>query len=312
MRKYRFGSLCLALCLLLAVCVFGACGQMQGGQEATAAPDGALVYYVSSDGTKLLTATSNTEGQDDAALRELFATLRDGDFPEGYSAIPADLQLDHTAWQEDCLVLYLKGSYPEAGTAEETFCRAALVKTLLPVAEAESMMINLEEEPLKEKDGTEVGIIRQDSFVMNLTDQDGEKRKTSYTLYFANMAGSALVREVREAEVGEYESDAAAVLDNLIRGTAMEGHVNVIPSGTTVLGVNVRDRICYVNFNESFRSQVLEIPELLTVYAVVNTLTELDDVDQVQITVDGVADVTLGQDVSLAAPLAAREDLVEE
>ena len=114
--------------LLVLACLLVGCGQQTAEEEALA---GAYVYYINNSGTALLSAPSGVEGNDENALKKLFVTLRDGEFPEGHSALPKTVDLDHTAWQEKCLVLYLTGEYPQAGTPEETLCRAALAQTLL-------------------------------------------------------------------------------------------------------------------------------------------------------------------------------------
>lgn len=295
--------------LLVLACLLVGCGQQTAEEEALA---GAYVYYINNSGTALLSAPSGVEGNDENALKKLFVTLRDGEFPEGHSALPKTVDLDHTAWQEKCLVLYLTGEYPQAGTPEETLCRAALAQTLLPVAEADSMVINVNDQPLTDINGAEVGAIKPDSFILTIDNNGGERRETEYTLYFANATATALVPETRRLEVGVDESDASIVLELLIRGPGGEGHAAVLPPNVSILGVSVRDRICYVNVNDAFLSEDTGIPGLLQVYAIVNSLTELPDIDQVQLTVGGNADVMVGTDLNLGTPLLPREDLTEK
>lgn len=62
-----------------------------------------------------------------------------------------------------------------------------------------------------------------------------------------------------------------------------------LPKGTRVRQLEIKEGICYVDFNKSFQSKHPggEIEERLTIYSIVNTLTELNDIDKVQFLIDG-------------------------
>ena len=51
--------------------------------------------------------------------------------------------------------------------------------------------------------------------------------------------------------------------------------------------VTTKDGICYVDFNAKFLDKLASVTEEVAVYSVVNSLVELPNVSQVQITVDG-------------------------
>ena len=132
---------------------------------------------------------------DAGTIRELYTAICGGNFSDGHSAVPSGVRLDHIAWQEDSLVLYLTGNYPAAGTAEETLCRLVIVKTLLAEAGVESVIINVNDSPLKDTDGQEVGRIQEEDFLMDVATSPDERRRVIVTLYFANENGTALTTE---------------------------------------------------------------------------------------------------------------------
>ena len=270
------------------------------------------IYYVSSDGTRLLSCQYELQSSGDEAIRELFTAICGGNFSDGNSAVPSGVTLNHIAWQEDSLVLYLEGNYPEAGTAEETLCRLVIVKTLLAKAGVESVIINVNNEPLKSADGSEVGRIRESDFLMDVATSPDETRKVIVTLYFANENGTALVTEDIMAELSMDETIESGVMRLLIAGPTEKDHRATIPQGVSLLSVSVRNRICYVNVSGAFTSQDNPVSQMLSVYSIVNSLSILADVDQVQLAVDGSSDITMQENISLAAPLSADWSLVEQ
>ena len=51
-----------------------------------------------------------------------------------------------------------------------------------------------------------------------------------------------------------------------------------------------KDGICYVNMDETFLNQNMEITEQVVLYSIVNSLTALSGVDKVQISINGDTD----------------------
>ena len=64
-----------------------------------------------------------------------------------------------------------------------------------------------------------------------------------------------------------------------------------------MISISVKDKICYVNFDSSFLTDALSIDGNLIVYSIVNSLTELPDVQRVQIS------NIVFRDISLSSPL---------
>ena len=102
------------------------------------------------------------------------------------------------------------------------------------------------------------------------------------------------------------------VVEQLIKGPEKEGMLAVIPPETRVLGVSVREHICYVNFDQEFLNGAPGVTPEATVYAIVNSLTESGNVSQVQISVNGESDIQYMNRIDLGKPLTRNPDLVEE
>lgn len=135
--------------------------------------------------------------------------------------------------------------------------------------------------------------------------------KTRVVLYFADQRGN-LVAEPRE--ITRVKGIARRTMQELCRGPAGEGRFPVIPAGVEVKDINISDGLATVNFSRELTSSHGggSSGELLTVYAIVNTLTQFQTVERVQILVDGRKIETLAGHVDISVPLARDGHLIGE
>lgn len=308
LRRIKILPLLLIVSLLISGCT------QQAAPEVPESGSNYAVYYASLSDTDLRSTPYVTEKTGEEAIRELFTLIQSGSFSEGHPAVPQDVVLDHIAWQEACLVLYLTGKYPKAGTAEEILCRAAIVRTLTCLPEVEGVSFYVDDEPLKDGDGTEVGIMSEESFLENADVDAEEAELVTVTLYFANARGDALTAETMEVAKLSSTSLETLIMERLIEGPKEAGHKATLPANTAFLTTSVKENICYVNFDSSFLSLVFPVDSTLSVYSIVNSLTELENVDKVQLTVDGTANVALADNskLSFAVPFERNMSLVEK
>ena len=67
--------------------------------------------------------------------------------------------------------------------------------------------------------------------------------------------------------------------------------LSTVPSGTKLISVSVVDGVCYVNLSDSFKNNPNpEVTEEVLLYSIVNSLTELQGVSKVQISINGSTD----------------------
>lgn len=130
-------------------------------------------------------------------------------------------------------------------------------------------------------------------------------------LYFASADGEALEAEVRS--IPRQEGIARATVNQLISGPKADGLLPTIPAATILEDINIKDGVCIVDFSEELRS---DHPgglksEQLTVYSIVNTLSQFDSVNQVRILVDGKAVESLAGHVDVSEAMAPYDSLVK-
>ena len=56
---------------------------------------------------------------------------------------------------------------------------------------------------------------------------------------------------------------------------------------TKILGVSIAEGICYVNLDSNFLTVINNVSTEVAVYSIVNSLVELDNINKVQILVNG-------------------------
>lgn len=129
-------------------------------------------------------------------------------------------------------------------------------------------------------------------------------------LYFARNDGMGLQVEKRPVK-GDSKEEA---IKALIAGPENKNLAPTLPEGVKLLSLKVRDDgLCLVNFNESLVENHWggSTGELLTVYSIVNTLTQFPDVDRVQILIEGRKLDTLAGHLILNESLKTNEKIVK-
>ena len=117
-----------------------------------------------------------------------------------------------------------------------------------------------------------------------------EIRKTIVSVYFKNIETNTLVPESVCIDVKELADNPYMKLLNLLcSGSTNDKLESPIPEGTKIKNVYLKENTVYVDFSEDF---IKNAPngveeEGLLVYSIVNTLTELNEVNGVKILIDG-------------------------
>jgi len=130
-------------------------------------------------------------------------------------------------------------------------------------------------------------------------------------LYFSDSQAMYLVPEKRKIPMTP--SLAKQVVIELIKGPVSSSLYPTIPEGTSVNEVYIADDIAYVDLSEEvFKNHPGgSSGELMTVYSMVDTLTEISPIRGVQILVAGNERESLVGHVDISRPLLRDEDWIE-
>jgi len=131
-------------------------------------------------------------------------------------------------------------------------------------------------------------------------------------LYFPDDQAMYLEREERTVETAEGETYESLAVKALIEGPAVEGHGASIPEGTELLSLEITDGVAYANFSEEFVANHWggSTGETMTIYSVVNTLTESANVTAVVFMVEGEELESLAGHMDLTGPIERNEDII--
>lgn len=300
--------LCLSLCCLLGLGLSG-CRKAQTDQPPQAGTY--KIYYLNSARTKLIPADYKTETKDQETLiGELAGQLIEAPVDPDYQAVLGDKVILLDMKREDnVLYLNFNKDYTGMKPTREILCRAAFAKTFTQVPGVDYVSINCDGQPLLDRNGSPVGAFSGSDFVEGISDVNAYER-VEIKLYFANETKDGLVAENREVVHNSNTSIEKLVVEQLIAGPQGTGMSAVLPKDTKLLNVSLTDSICYVNFDSGFTSGELEAAEYIPIYAIVDSLTELQTVNKVQITVNGSSNVMYRDAVSLASPFERDEKYI--
>ena len=263
--------------------------------------DSVLAYYVNAAMTRLTGDAHKLQAADlSGRIEELYAVLQESGHGETVAAVPESLKLISQNVDSRILSLDLEGPYYEMSTASQVMCLAALTKTMTQLEEVDYIRLSVNGSPVTQGE-TEVGILRSGMFMDDIKDNPDSYIDTELVLYFASEDGRQLVKTTLSVGYQSGSSLERIVVEQLLRGPQVSG----------VLGVNVRDGICYVNFDDKFISDSLSGGyDYIPVYSLVNSLTELPTVQKVQLMINSKTDVSYSDNISFAAPLERNMDYV--
>ena len=115
-------------------------------------------------------------------------------------------------------------------------------------------------------------------------------RQTVITLYFLDSEKYELAPEARQIDAKELINNPYEVLINLlIEGPKNEKLLKLIPENTKLNSAIVKDNILYVDFSTDFikEQNIGKEQEELIIKSIVNTVTELTEINKVAILIDG-------------------------
>ncbi|MCL1873693.1 MAG: GerMN domain-containing protein [Clostridiales bacterium] len=139
--------------------------------------------------------------------------------------------------------------------------------------------------------------------------QVGDTKEIS--LYFASADGKGLKEEKRS--IPKEAGLARATLNQLIYGPKEQDLFPTIPANTILQDINIRDGLCTVDFSDDLTLNYAEedLDEELTVYSIVNTLSQFPTVEEVIILIDGQPVPTLAGAVDVSGKILPRMELIE-
>lgn len=303
-KKKSILFLAALLLLLLSACA----QQKNNGNGKTY-----KIYYVNHDETGVVfnDYVTETAGRNEL-LQEFLLQMETGSEKLEYKApLSGTFNLLDASFLEDQLVLNFDENYWQQPVITEILVRAALVRTLTQIEGVDYVSFQVNSEPLLDASGALVGVMNADQFIDNAGNEINTYEKVKLVLYLADENGTGLKPVTRTVVYNSNISMERLVVDQLIGGPSEnEAAYPTINPSTRVVSVNVQDGTCYVNLDSAFLTQIYNVTSDVTIYSITNSLVELNNVNRVQISINGNTNVTYKENTSLATVFERNLEIV--
>ena len=289
MKKITIGLLALLGCLLgLSAC--------EKNKPDTS--NGFMVYYLSNNEMKVEAKPYElTTTRTDEQIDELLECLSSNPEKLEYKApLAMGFTVLSTEFKDQKVLLDVDESYLELPTTTEILIRAALVRTLTQLENVKYVEITVQGNPLYDVVGELVGLMNKEQFIDNDGNEINTYELTKVKLYFANETGDKLIATYREKHYSTNTPLERFVIEELLVGPSgqLDGIYPCVNPETKIISVMTKDGICYVNLDSTFLSVVGNVSLDTSVYAIVNTVAELNNISKVEILINGEPSEVIG------------------
>ncbi len=306
MKKASMISLAGALCLMLSLTSCSGRTEVRNGDS--------YIYSLNTDRTGLVKITYDIPRDDaEAAVESVLEELKKPAEEIEYSTvIPEGVEVIGYNLKGTILDVDFDSGYRRIDQLEEKLVRAAVVQSLLQVDGVNGVIFTVEGEALQDREGNNIGLMNGDDFVENTGSSPSSYQTDTLTLYFANESGDRLVEQKTVVRYSSNISKEKLIVEKLVQGPQEMGGYPVINPDVNLLSVTIKDRICYVNFDSTFLTNVYDVLPEVTVYSIVDSLAVGTDAYAVQITINGESNSEYMGAVDLSQPLEGNMDWVAD
>jgi germination protein M len=300
----------LVCLIMISVLTIVGCSNKDTDGKTPEEEPGYVIYYMNKSGTGLTYDNVMLEENDEKKLMgRLIEAMMNPVEEDMQSAINKNVKILDYSIVDKVAYINFSSAYEMQSKTEELLCRASFVLTLSQLEFVEYVGMNINGQPLM-IDGTSVSLMKAEDFADVSANSTLKERDVEVKLYFANEKGDKLKMQNTSIKYNSNQSLERRIVDELIKGPSEKGYYRTLKEEVNVIEVFTTNRICYVYVDKSINNMI-GVSEELMVYSLVNSLTELDYIDMVQIVIEGDASTKLNDSYSIAEPFEANYDIVE-
>lgn len=189
----------------------------------------------------------------------------------------------------------------------------SIVKTLTQLPGIEKVSIMSEGKDLLSADDQPYGPLARTDLDKIEEDSKPKSKTLDITVYFSDDEAMYLVPETRKIKL-EDKLIEEAIIEELIKGPEEKEHFETIPEGTKLLSIKTEDKTAYVDLSKEFKENHPggSTGEIMTIYSIVNSLTELDNIEKVIFSIEGQKEKTLAGHLIFDEPFYRDESLIKK
>jgi len=198
------------------------------------------------------------------------------------------IKIEKVELNNNVLIVSIKGDYYGLTSSERLCIRAGIVKTYSSFEFVKNIKFLVNGKAMLDEYGKQLGPIDTDNIVTMLGEEK-PKNMRECKIYFANKDNSKLVAQRLLIDNQSSALLAKELIKELIRGPRVSGLIRTVPKSTKLKELEIKDGICYIDFNKNFKIKYDSgtLKETFTIYSIVNTLTEFPEIERVQFLIDG-------------------------
>ena len=278
MKKY------LLWILPLWMLVLAGCHSAPWGKEPVMQP--VTFYYTAADETGYAAETGalyeetrdlGAKSFDLRSVMDLY--LRGPEDQSARSPFPAQMELLDLELYQGVLTLSVTDHWQEQTPLEKHVAEACLVLTMTQFPDVEQLCIRTE---LDAKNKIPGQYLKPENFL--LYDDSATNNHVTVRLYFSDINARYLEEESRSRAADSPGSLPEYIVNELLDGPQTYNYLTTLPEGVNLLGIEISQGVCTVNFSEAFLTNrpSTHAQARMAVFSVVNSLTELPEVESVR------------------------------
>ncbi len=248
------------------------------------------LYFMNEDNTGIVAETRSIRYRDDSDLLRNTVTqlMRGPTTPHKNRCIPRSAIVKLMQWDGATrFIVDFSDDFITDDAVRNVLETYAVVKTLCSTGCVSEVKVTVGGAPVTDRDGNELGFISASD--INLEDEEYSSEMRDIVLYFADRSEKSLISEERTIKITDQQPIEQYIINELIKGPKTGEGQPLLSKNTVLISVDVDDMICYLNFKSSFIKENIGggDHERLVIYSIVNTLTEIESISQVQFYMDG-------------------------
>lgn len=168
----------------------------------------------------------------------------------------------------------------------EIFFRSSLVWSLTSLDFIDGVKILVDGKKLKKTDGDNFDFFSRENILLNPDISDEKTYRKMFKLYFKK--DDKLFIEEREIDIALNQPQEKYIVEQVILGPENSdlNLINPVPKETKIYDIKTDKDICYISLSGDFIKKCSRENQKFAIYAIVNSLTELENINKVQFLIE--------------------------
>ncbi len=301
---FLFGLLLTFICFCFTACSL---------KKPTAGESETCVYYVNDAGSEFIAEVVDVPNASQKEQIEYLIEKLLTPSAGKSSPLNAGTKLNSVAVQDEIAVVDFSKEFYGGEAIDKTLASVAVAKTLCSLDYISGVQILVEGKDALGSDGKPIGILLESELVINQESTPSTMQNTTLKIYFSNEDSEFLVPERRNIDTSGGDTAEKLIIEELMKGPKVSSHFKTIPQDAKLLSVETKDGVCFVNFSKEFveKHSGGTTAQQLTIYSIVNSLTELSAIERVQFLIEGEKQEEF-HDMVILEPMVPNKDLIKE